>query len=345
MSKFRSLDGIDNKDTNEQRVRHLEKELSSLRESAFNSLRDVKASYEKEIGRLKDKHREDLKGLAQDYEVILKDQLERSEKIFKQQAESKISEIQINWGKKLREEIETSRKYEESARHNDLKKTLESAQKRWREEAQRELSKAAGEWAAAEEERFRKFQVELVHSKSMELAEREAFWQAELARVTGFSGSSPQEKRAQDKRKSTGRKQSDPSRGPGKFVIFGFILTFIMGAALYLLALQWRTPVETVIARIVSKQDSAVQDTIYTYMPWLRQNVGNNGPVMQKTAVVRSVANLRESPGFQAHIIQVLAVGTRVHVEEMRGAWSRIIVDDAKKEDGWIHNSLLNIAK
>ena len=95
MSKLQNLNGIDNRDADERRVRHLEKELSLLRESAFNSLRDVKAIHEKEVGRLKDDHREDLKRLAREYDVIIKNQLEKSEKIFKQQAESKINEIEI----------------------------------------------------------------------------------------------------------------------------------------------------------------------------------------------------------------------------------------------------------
>lgn len=345
MSKLQSVDGIDNKDTDERRVRHLERELSSLRESAFNSLRDVKALHEKEIGRLKDDHREDLKRLAREYDVIIKNQLEKKEKIFKQQAESKINEIKINLEKKLREEMESAQKHEENARQNEIEKTLGSAQKRWKEDAQRELSRAAREWVAAEEERFRKFQVELVRAKSMELAEREAYWRAELARVTGFSGSRPQERRGQDNRDNTGRKKSNGNRGGGKFVIFGFILTFIIGAALYLLALQWQAPVERVIERIVSEQNKGVQDTIYAYMPWLKRDSSNDEPTVQETAVVRSVANLRENPGLRARIIQVLAVGTRVHVGEIHSGWSHIIVDDAKKDAGWIHSSLLNTAK
>lgn len=286
-------------DAYRERVLELKDELGRLRESSFNSTRDLKASQAEEQKNLAEKHKKDLEDLSERYE------------------------------KKLQQELRELQMRESRIRKDEIKSALDQAHKKWTED---------------EENRFREFKVELVHAKSVELAEQEAYWRAELTRICGLSDSNARNRRKAGGAKS-GKRNSEKGGGRTLLAFCGLIFVMSAGTVLYLFSSQGNSSVKPILYSILSVQDAGVRDSIYKNAPWLKSHVEQEKPGSEREATVRTSANLREGPNLGAGIIRVLEIGVRVHVVEVRDGWSFIRIDGTEGKSGWIHNSLLEASK
>jgi len=255
---------------------------------------------------------------------------------LKEKFNDDVKNLTLQYEKKLKEQILKIETDHERKRQTDIQSTLKAAEK---------------EWAEAEELRFKKFQVDLVHAKSVELAECEAYWRAELSRLIGFTEANENERRQQTGRRKNRGKAEENEPGRGAIVTCALILAMSVAALLYVLAPQGKASVKPIIQNFVSKQDADLQNTIYTYVPWLKTNAEEPKHASDAEAeavpkaLVRAAANLRDGPNLVAGIKQVLGSGVSVHVLEVRDDWSRVAIGDKKGESGWIHNSLLTASK
>jgi len=266
----------------------------------------------------------------------LKTTQEAEENSLKKKFENDLENVTLQYEQKLKEEILKIQKDEERRRQTEIQSRLSVAEK---------------EWAEAEELKFKKFQVELVHAKNVELAERDAYWRSEISRLTGLADANGNEGRRQTAGKKKQKEGDKKEPGRGTLVVCALLLAMSASAFLYELAPLDKPSVKSIIEKVVSKQDAAVQNAIYTHVPWLKSNADKLNSVSEAKgepepeAVVRTTANLRDEPNLAAGINRVLGRGTRVHVLEVRDDWSRVAIGDKQKEFGWVHNSLLTASE
>lgn len=266
----------------------------------------------------------------------LKKTQEAEKNSLKEKFDEDLKNLSLQYEKKIKEEISKVRTDEEHKRQTEIQSALIAAEKQWTD---------------TEELKFKKFQVDLVHAKSAELAECEAYWRGEIARLTGLAEADGNERRQQAGKVKKHKKGEKKEPGRGILILCSLILLMSVAAFLYALSPYRKANVKPIIEKFVSKQDADVQNAIYTYVPWLKANAEKTKSVSKAEAVsvpeaiVHTAANLRDDPSLEAGIMRVLGRGARVRVLEIRDDWSRVAIDDKREESGWVHNSLLTASE
>ena len=217
-----------------------------------------------------------------------------------------LEELSERYEDKIQEEKHKIQFRDKRAQKDEIRSALGQAQRKWVEE---------------EEKRFREFKIELVHAKNNELAEQEAYWRAELSRISRLSESDTQKKRRSGSSKK--RKRNSERKPERTLLAFcALVLVISAGVVLYLLSSQGNATVKPIVHRILAEQDASVRDSVYKYAPWLKSYAEQAKSVTEPAAVVRTEANLREGPNLESGVIRVLDSGVHVHVLEVRDTWS-----------------------
>jgi SH3 domain-containing protein len=224
---------------------------------------------------------------------------------------------------------------------------LRKARREWEKETQIKLEEAAQQFAKAERERRIKLKVKLASNHQALLAEREAYWEAELARlmpaVDYVRFTEINTDASQDKNQS------------GAILPITLLLVFLGVSALYLFAPQWQPTVRTALQPLLEPAREATKKNVYRFAPWLMPTDIANGvlidpndkttrkiPDSTVTFVNTTRVNLRAEPSLESKVLRILGKNTQVRPNRRKGDWIRVTSFGNKFGTGWIHHSFLS---
>ena len=313
------------KDTSDNELATLEAEVKSLRnvlknvkEASFTALRDQLISHQKEMKAHADAHDAEIQSLREKHCLDV---------VQQRRQEMKAETAKV-------------------AQAESIKSAVNRARQEWEKETQGKLAAAAAEWSSAEKERLIKLKVDLVHQNNAALAERDAYWKAELARFIP-GDDAVQGRLALDERgqRRSGHKtsQNDPRKRTHPAILGTLILVLLGAAALYLFAPQWEPVAKATLGPVVAETDSRLKYVVYRVAPWLVPNDESPKSVEPPAIFIGSkAANLRAGPSLSSRVLRVMNQGAQVHPVGESNGWIRVRPPNSEGQIGWIHKSLLS---
>jgi hypothetical protein len=273
----------------------------------------------------------ELKNLRESSFLAIRDLEDRQEKEkleLKDKYNKELEDLSRKYDKMLEEKIQKTKINEERRYSKENMTNLESARKNWQEEEKR---------------RFQKFQTELVHAKSVEFAEREAYWKNELSRAVSLSETNSNRGGFGKRQKKKDFEEKKKSRR--FFGACAILLIISIGAVVYFLDNNQKSKLIESIRVHLPPQSVSLLSKLHAYFPKLeligQQTQSGGAPEV----TVTTSANMREGPDLSSPVIRVIKGGTGIHVLEVKDGWSLVATGDTKVKSGWIHNSLLRSSK
>ena len=266
-------------------IERLHQELDRMKESSFNTIRDLKVKHENEIAALVRAHASELEELSAKTVTAEKEQQEKLQKLTAKAIEDALRSSRAEWRKDTDSQLAALRETLEKEGAEATRLALKTARQEWEGDQEAELrtrlAEASEKWAEAERERMIKFKVDIVHEKSLEWAEREEYWKQQLARLdpTRQTGKpAPRKGMFSGFKKSRDEpiiQHSELREARRPLLLTTLVAIFLFVAAGYLFAPQWQPIVRSTAAPVLNQNDGPWKDTLFIVAPWLRPLPGD----------------------------------------------------------------------